>query len=250
MRSPRNSLLPAILIPAAAALLLTTGMAATAGTAAAQATGGIAFPPGPIPGAAMAQAFAQTPRLPVSVNPTKRGAPPGAMVTNPSVSRSSVHQQSITRIRGDAGYLAGFNKGQPLAASRQPPVQPVDPSFTIIDAPFIVNNFNSALNFAFGDGNVSQQQLGDGTAAGGAGPVETATPAPEPAPAPAPAPAATAKPAGPSTLDTLMSTAGPLPHLPAALAHGGVQVNNVNTTTNTAVGIGNRATQKTVTVQR
>jgi hypothetical protein len=200
--SPRTALLPTV-----AALLL------TAGTAAAQVTGGIAFPPGPIPGAAMAQAFSQAPRLPVSVNPTPRGAPPGAMVTNPSVRRSSVNQQAITRIRGDAGYLAGFNKGQPLAASRQPPVQP-DPGFTIIDAPFIVNNFNSALNFAFGDGNVSQQ------------------------------------PAGPSTLDLLMSTAGPLPHLPTALAHGGVQFNNVNTVTNTAVGTRNRATQTTVTVQR
>lgn len=237
MTSPRTVLLPTV-----AALLL------TAGTAAAQVTGGIAFPPGPIPGAAMAQAFSQTPRLPVSVNPTPRGAPPGAMVTNPSVRRSTVNQQAITRIRGDAGYLAGFNKGQPLAASRQPPVQPVDPSFTIIDAPFIVNNFNSALNFAFGDGNISQQQLGDGATAGTAGPVEAAAPAPAPEPAPTPAP--TAKPAGPSTLDMLMSTAGPLPHLPAALAHGGVQFNNVNTTTNTAVGKGNRATQTTVTVQR
>lgn len=231
--SPRTALLPTV-----AALLL------TAGTAAAQVTGGIAFPPGPIPGAAMAQAFSQAPRLPVSVNPTPRGAPPGAMVTNPSVRRSSVNQQAITRIRGDAGYLAGFNKGQPLAASRQPPVQP-DPGFTIIDAPFIVNNFNSALNFAFGDGNVSQQQLGDGAA----GPVETAAPA-QPAPEPAPAPAPSAKPAGPSTLDLLMSTAGPLPHLPTALAHGGVQFNNVNTVTNTAVGTRNRATQTTVTVQR
>lgn len=231
--SPRTALLPTV-----AALLL------TAGTAAAQVTGGIAFPPGPIPGAAMAQAFSQAPRLPVSVNPTPRGAPPGAMVTNPSVRRSSVNQQAITRIRGDAGYLAGFNKGQPLAASRQPPVQP-DPGFTIIDAPFIVNNFNSALNFAFGDGNVSQQQLGDGAA----GPVETAAPA-QPAHEPAPAPAPSAKPAGPSTLDLLMSTAGPLPHLPTALAHGGVQFNNVNTVTNTAVGTRNRATQTTVTVQR
>lgn len=233
MSSPRSILLPTVI-----ALLL------TAGTAAAQVTGGIAFPPGPIPGAAMAQAFAQTPRLPVSVDATRRGAPPGAMVTNPSVSRSSMHQRSITRIRGDAGYLAGFSKGQPLAASRQPPVQPVDPSFTFIDAPFIVNNFNSALNFAFGDGNVSQQQLGDD----GAGPVETSAPAPAPEPEPAPAPIA--KPQGPSTLDRLMSTAGPLPHLPSALAHGGVQVNNVNTTTNTAVGRHNRATQTTVTVQR
>ncbi|CAO3454245.1 hypothetical protein [Azospirillum largimobile] len=225
-------------------ILLSTALLLTAGTASAQVTGGIAFPSGPIPGAAMAQAFAQVPRLPVSVDPNRRGAPPGAMVTNPSVSRSSMHQQSITRIRGDAGYLAGFSKGQPLAASRQPPVQPVDPSFTFIDAPFIVNNFNSALNFAFGDGNISQQQLGDD----GAGPVETAAPAPAPEPEPAPAP--TAKPHGPSTLDLLMSTAGPLPHLPSALAQGGVQVNNVNTTTNTAVGRSNRATQTTITVQR
>ncbi|SMF19919.1 hypothetical protein SAMN02982917_0867 [Azospirillum oryzae] len=231
--SPRTAFLPTV-----AALLL------TAGTAAAQVTGGIAFPPGPIPGAAMAQAFSQAPRLPVSVNPTPRGAPPGAMVTNPSVRRSSVNQQAITRIRGDAGYLAGFNKGQPLAASRQPPVQP-DPGFTFIDAPFIVNNFNSALNFAFGDGNISQQQLGDGSA----GPVETAAPAP-PAPEPAPAPDPAAQPAGPSTLDLLMRTAGPLPHLPTALANGGVQFNNVNTVTNTAVGTRNRATQTTVTIQR
>ncbi|PWC90919.1 hypothetical protein TSH100_02610 [Azospirillum sp. TSH100] len=239
MTSPRTVLLPTV-----AVLLL------TAGTAAAQVTGGIAFPPGPIPGAAMAQAFPQTPRLPVSVNPTPRGAPPGAMVTNPSVRRSTMNQQAITRIRGDAGYLAGFNKGQPLAASRQPPVQPADPSFTIIDAPFIVNNFNSALNFAFGDGNISQQQLGDGTATSTTGPVETTTPAPAQEAAPPTAPTPVAKPAGPSTLDMLMSTAGPLPYLPAALAHGGVKVNNVNTTTNTAVGKGNRATQTTVTVQR
>lgn len=236
MMSPRTALLSTV-----TALLL------TAGTAEAQVTGGIAFPPGPIPGAAMAQAFSQAPRLPVSVNPTPRGAPPGAMVTNPSVRRSSVNQQAITRIRGDAGYLAGFNKGQPLAASRQPPVQP-DPGFTIIDAPFIVNNFNSALNFAFGDGNVSQQQLGDGSA----GPADTAaaTPPPPPPPEPAQPPAPPAKPGGPSTLDLLMSTAGPLPHLPTALAHGGVQFNNVNTVTNTAVGTRNRATQSTVTVQR
>ena len=231
-------------MPSPRIILLSTALLLTAGTAAAQVSGGIAFPPGPIPGAAMAQAFAQVPRLPVSVDPTRRGAPPGAMVTNPSVSRSTMHQQSITRIRGDAGYLAGFSKGQPLAASRQPPVQPVDPSFTFIDAPFIVNNFNSALNFAFGDGNISQQQLGDDSA----GPLETAAPAPAPEQEPAPAP--TAKPQGPSTLDLLMSTAGPLPHLPSALAQGGVQVNNVNTTTNTAVGRHNRATQTTVTVQR
>ena len=232
-----------VLLPAAAILLL------TAGTAAAQVSGGIAFPSGPIPGAAMAQAFAQSPRLPVMLDPNRRGAPPGAMVTNPSVSRSSVHQQSITRIRGDAGFLAGFNKGQPLAASRQPPVQPVDPSFTFIDAPFIVNNFNSALNFAFGDGNISQQQLSDGTGV----PVEESA-APAPAPTPEPVQAAAPKPApksaGPSTLDQLMSAAGPLPHLPGALANGGVRFNNVNTSINSAVGTQNRATQKVVTVQK
>ncbi|MBP2302105.1 hypothetical protein [Azospirillum picis] len=234
-------------------LLLATGAALllTAGTAAAQVSGGIGFPSGPIPGAAMAQALSQVPRLPVSVAPNRRGAPPGAMVTNPSASRSSVHQQSITRIRGDAGFLAGFSKGQPLAPSRQAPV-PADPALTLIEAPFIVNNFNSALNFAFGDGNLSQQQLGDGSGAAPAGPSGPA-PQPQPQSQPQPQPQHEARQHREETAqvpDPLMRTAGPLPHLPFALENGGVQFNNLNSSINLATGTGNRATQTVTTVQR
>ena len=218
-------------------LLLPAALLLTAGTAAAQDAGGIGFAPGGPSAANMAQAFAQPPRLPVFANAAPRGAPPGMMVTNPTVSRKSMHQQAITKIRGDAGFLGGFNKGQALAPSRQPPPPAFDfapPVF--IDAPFIVNNFNSALNFAFGDGNVSQQ----GVKTGGE---------PVPTPPPPTQPSAPAVPAMPK-VDPLMSTAGPLPHLPHALETGGVTFNNVNSSINMAVGTGNTAMQKVRTVQK
>ena len=221
------------LMPAAALLL-------TAGTAAAQDMGGIGFAPGGPSPANLAQAFSQPARLPVFANPQKRGAPPGAMVTNPGVSRKAMHQQGITKIRGDAGYLGGFNKGQALAASRQPP--PVfAPPITIIDAPFIVNNFNSALNFAYGDGNVSEQGMVQTQTGGEPAPVPQ-TPTPE-------APSLPKVPSGPKP-DPLMTTMGPLPHLPYALENGGVQFNNVNSSVNMAVGTGNVAAQKVRVVQK
>lgn len=226
------------LLPAAALLL-------TAGSAAAQDMGGIGFAPGGPSAANMAQAFAQPARLPVFANSQKRGAPPGAMVTNPAVSRKAMHQQSITKIRGDAGFLAGFNKGQALAVSRQPPVPVVTPNFTFIDAPFVVNNFNSALNFAFGDGNVSEQGSVQ-TQTGG----ETAPVPPSPPPAPVvQQPVLPKLPSVPKP-DTLMTTMGPLPHLPYALENGGVTFNNVNSTTNMAVGTGNTAIQRVRTIQK
>ncbi|HYH38058.1 MAG TPA: hypothetical protein VD860_07545 [Azospirillum sp.] len=218
------------LLPAAALLL-------TAGSAAAQDMGGIGFAPGGPSAANLAQAFSQPARLPVFANPQKRGAPPGAMVTNPAVSRKAVNQQAITKIRGDAGFLAGFDKGQALAVSRQPPPPQFVPNFTFIDAPFIVNNVNSALNFTFGDGNVSEQGM---TQTGG-----SAVPTP-PAPDAAQQPKV---PAGPAP-DPLMSNLGPLPHLPTALQNGGVTFNNVNSATNMAVGTGNVAVQKVRTVQK
>lgn len=223
------------LLPAAVLLL-------TAGSAAAQDMGGIGFAPGGPSAANLAQAFAQPARLPVFANPQKRGAPPGAMVTNPGVSRSSMHQQSITKIRGDAGLLGGFNKGQALAPSRQPPPPEIVPNFTFIDAPFIVNNVNSALNFTVGDGNVSAQGMAQ-TQAG-------APPVPTPPPAPAPTAVQQPKvPTGPKP-DPLMSNLGPLPHLPYALQNGGVTFNNVNSATNMAVGVGNTAVQRVRTVQK
>jgi hypothetical protein len=226
------------LLPAAALLL-------TAGTAAAQDTGGIGFPAGGVSAANLAQAFAQPARLPVFANPQRRGAPPGALVTNPAVSRKSVNQQAITKIRGDAGFLGGFNKGQALAVSRQPPPPAFVPNFTFIDAPFIVNNVNSALNFAFGDGNVSEQKS---VQTGG----EAVPTPPGPGAQPGthhPAVPAPPVPAGPKP-DVLMTTMGPLPHLPHALENGGVQFNNVNSSINMAVGTGNVAAQRVRTVQK
>ncbi|PWC42407.1 hypothetical protein [Azospirillum sp. TSO22-1] len=221
------------LLPAAALLL-------TAGSAAAQDMGGIGFAPGGPSAANLAQAFAQPARLPVFANPQKRGAPPGAMVTNPAVSRSSMHQQSITKIRGDAGLLAGFDKGQALAPSRQPPPPQIVPNFTFIDAPFIVNNVNSALNFTVGDGNVSEQGMAQ---------AQTGTPS---VPTPPPAPTAVQQPKVPTgpKPDPLMSNLGPLPHLPYAMQNGGVTFNNVNSATNMAVGVGNTAVQKVRMVQK
>lgn len=231
-----------------AALLL------SAGAASAQDAGGVGFPNGISP-ANLAQAFAQPARLPVFANPQRRGAPPGAMVTNPGVSRNAVHQQAITKIRGDAGFLGGFDKGKALAASRAEP-QPFNPGLTFIDAPFIVNNFNSALNFAFGDGNVAGQQVatdagGTATPAHPSPPPPTAQTVPAP-PSPPHSPKASPipKPPTPPSAPDLLTTAGPLPHLPIALEKGGVQFNNVNSTINMAAGRGNFAGQNVVSIQK
>ncbi len=219
------------------------------GNAAAQEAGGIGFAAGGVSAANLAQAFAQPPRMPVFVNTARRGAPPGAMVTNPAVSRREVNNQAIGKIRGDAGFLGGFNKGQALALSRQAPLPAFDPTITFIEAPFIVNNFNSALNFAFGEGNVTEQQvIGAGNAEEGVPTFEANPTSP---------PVATPRDAAPQDMtsevgaaEALLSTAGPLPHLPLALERGGVQFNNFNSSLNIAAGQGNFAGQTTFNVQR
>ncbi len=83
------------------------------------------------------------------------------------------NQNAITRLRGDAGFLAGFSFGTPLAASRQPQQQ------LAYDAgggggggyrrhhrrgsgPTIINN-NGPLAVTVGNGNVIQQQSASGT---------------------------------------------------------------------------------------
>lgn len=176
------------LLPGVALLLL------TAGPVLAQDVGGIGFPGG-VASANLAQAFAQPARQPVFASATRRGAPPGAMVTNPGKSRKELHQQMIAKVRGDAGFLAGFQQGQPLAASRNPPPL-AQPSLTFIDAPFIVNNVNSALNIAFGEGNSTGQDVATNngvaeSASEGVGGVAVGD-----APSQAPVSAAPAEPAG------------------------------------------------------
>ncbi|UKJ72297.1 hypothetical protein [Azospirillum brasilense] len=262
---------------------LLSGIAALAllgGTAAAQDAGGFSVNPqlGAAVGMSMGMGMGMPPllpRQPVFVNATRRGAPPGATVTNPNVSRQASHQQAIAKIRGDAGFLGGFNKGQALAASRQPPPEPIVPNFTFIDAPFIVNNFDSSLALSFGDSNVTEQFIiqgadgsaGGGGVAGGGVAEQAAAPAPvgqAPAPAQAPPPvqakAPTPKPQpGVTTgngnpppdgfFDPVMSNFGPLPHLPTALASGGIQFNNVGSAFNAAMGQGNVASQQITSIQ-
>ncbi len=254
---------------------LLSGLAALAllgGTAAAQDAGGFSVNPqlGAAVGMSMGMGMGMPPllpRQPVFVNAAPRGAPPGATVTNPAVSRQAKHQQAIAKIRGDAGFLGGFNKGQALAASRQPPPEPIVPSFTFIDAPFIVNNFDSSLALSFGDSNVTEQFIVQGVEGSGGGGVEQAAappPAQEPVQTPAPTPAAkpqsqpkpqpgvTTGNGGPppdGLFDPMMSNFGPLPHLPAALASGGIQFNNVGSAFNAAMGQGNIATQQVTSIQ-
>ncbi|GAA4251655.1 hypothetical protein [Azospirillum formosense] len=261
---------------------LLSGLAALAllgGTADAQDAGGFSVNPqlGAAVGMSMGMGMGMPPllpRQPVFVNAVRRGAPPGATVTNPNVSRQATHQQAIAKIRGDAGFLGGFNKGQALAASRQPPPEPIVPNFTFIDAPFIVNNFDSSLALSFGDSNVTEQyviQGGDGSAGGGgvSGGVAEQAAAPAPvgqapapaqapppvqakAPAPKPQPGVTTGNGGPPPegfFDPVMSNFGPLPHLPAALASGGIQFNNVGTAFNAAMGQGNFASQQITSIQ-
>ncbi|HYZ23508.1 MAG TPA: hypothetical protein VE690_15270 [Rhodopila sp.] len=77
------------------------------------------------------------------------------------------NQNMITRLRGDAGYLAGFSFGTPLAPSRQVPVAGEDGGFGFSGhgrhrrPPVIINN-EGPLQVINGTGNVVQQQYASG----------------------------------------------------------------------------------------
>lgn len=82
---------------------------------------------------------------------------------NPARGRQAEHQQAIARIRGDAGFLEGFHRGQPLAPSRQPPPEFFDPGFVLIE-PFVINNFGSAVSIDLEEGALTTpEDGGDGT---------------------------------------------------------------------------------------
>jgi hypothetical protein len=86
------------------------------------------------------------------------------------------NQNMISRLRGDAGFLAGFSMGTPLAASRQVPVATDDGSFQDYGSgggggggghrhrsrPIIINN-QGPLAVTVGNGNVVQQQSANGS---------------------------------------------------------------------------------------
>jgi hypothetical protein len=78
------------------------------------------------------------------------------------------NQATITKLRGDAGFLAGFSMGTPLAASRQPAVavpaaMPDDGGYRYRHSHggrgdgIVINNVGP-LALTVGDGNVVQQQ--------------------------------------------------------------------------------------------
>jgi hypothetical protein len=87
------------------------------------------------------------------------------------------NQSMISRLRGDAGFLAGFSMGTPLAASRQVPVATDDGSFQDFGGggggggghrhrhgsrPIVINN-QGPLAVTVGNGNVVQQQSAIGS---------------------------------------------------------------------------------------
>jgi hypothetical protein len=83
----------------------------------------------------------------------------GANAADPAADRQSVNQQAVARFRGDAGFLAGFSRGQPLAASRVPPPPPIE-----LPPPLIVNAFESPVTI--GSNNVVHQQVSNSIAIG------------------------------------------------------------------------------------
>ncbi|HLO78118.1 MAG TPA: hypothetical protein VK196_16815 [Magnetospirillum sp.] len=91
--------------------------------------------------------------LPLQPEPIMAGplhqTPADVKAANPARTRQARHQAAIAAIRGDAGYLGGFFHGQPLAPSRQPPPDFAMPNFlTVIEAPFIQNNYGSPVSVA------------------------------------------------------------------------------------------------------
>lgn len=88
------------------------------------------------------------------------------------------NQAMISRLRGDAGFLAGFSMGTPLAASRQVPVSTEDGGYQDFggqwggeggghhhrhgSGPIIINN-QGPLAVTTGNGNVVQQQSATGS---------------------------------------------------------------------------------------
>ncbi len=78
------------------------------------------------------------------------------------------NQAMISRLRGDAGFLAGFSFGTPLAASRQVQTLPDDGGYGYRrhhghgEGPIIINN-EGPLALTVGNGNVVQQQSSSGS---------------------------------------------------------------------------------------
>lgn len=115
-------------------------LALCSAAAAAQQVGGM-----PVAGPGMGPLLQPEPTL----LGTPHQSPADVKAANPARARQARHQASIAATRGDAGFLGGFFHGQPLAPSRQPHPDFALPDFlTIIEAPFIQNNFGSPISVA------------------------------------------------------------------------------------------------------
>ena len=148
-------------------LLLGLALAAVAaGSSAAQEAGGVSIAPGATAG------LSGLARLPDPVFPGI--AAQGLEQGMPAADRQARHQAMIGRLQGDAGYLAGFAFGQPLAPSRVLPVAAppfglggpglVGPGGLVLQQPVVIDNFGGPIAVANGDGNVIQQAAaGSGT---------------------------------------------------------------------------------------
>jgi hypothetical protein len=136
-------------------LLLTTSLPATA-----QDSGGVGLAPGLKGGpVGLARPLPYT-RPPLVTAHDLQGGPTAA-------DHQAINQNSITKMRGDSGFLSGFALGTPLAASRQP-VQTMPDSAEYRrrhdHAPrqVIINN-QGPLAVTVGNGNVVQQQSATGS---------------------------------------------------------------------------------------
>ncbi|EKV25955.1 hypothetical protein C882_3370 [Caenispirillum salinarum AK4] len=144
------------------ALALAVGVAALPSGALGQEAGGVGLFVPPEAGAmAVAGALAAPMAPPPVAAPVVR--PTNVAAANPARLREGANRQAVALIRGDGGYLDGFFRGQPVAASRQPPPEPFVPNFfTFIDAPFIVNTFESDITVELATGTVEGEDSDGG----------------------------------------------------------------------------------------
>jgi hypothetical protein len=156
-----------------AALVFALARALTPVPAAAQQSGGEALAPEVLstPGAAEMIRERALVRLQLIQQVQQLRAPVIAPASdpngvNPSLDRSSLNQQTLARVpsRGDAGFLAGFAGGQPLAASR---ARPVTVAPTLIDQSHTLVLTAVGSPVSIGNGNLVQQQVANSTALGG-----------------------------------------------------------------------------------
>jgi hypothetical protein len=139
-------------------------------TAAAQDQGGLKLDKGVIDNPdAQAAAIQNTLRLQMLAPGRVQGGPPDANQGD-ALSRSQKNQQGISKLRGDSGFLGGFQFGQPtqqsgidrLAKPPAPADQGVfDPAAVTVEK--TVNVFRGPVSVIEGDNNVVQQQVSPGT---------------------------------------------------------------------------------------